>query len=343
MRIFYSWQSDLPNPSNWSLIEDALGEAAKLLSADSQIEIAPTVDRDTLDRAGAVAIADCVFGKIAEADVFVCDVSIIGEADGRKIPNPNVLTELGYAVGVLGWERVLLVCNLHFGDVEVLPFDFRGRSCLKYTNDPGSSDRATARKGLAKLLLSNLKTIAAHAGAGRLPPTRLDLEGQANALGGAWKARKLTKAENLKAINAALGWDSPDLAADAKMVNAFGTTLCHLPRRPCELYCLIVEVAGRTGFSGHSLFCDPEVLWTAVTEAAEHDANELYRWLAVLEQHGLVSHWFDEERRELIVEIKKVGGCELIPELYAFAQKVGIPLSKFLCELDFSGLDEPAT
>jgi sporulation protein YlmC with PRC-barrel domain len=41
----------------------------------------------------------------------------------KRTPNPNVLIELGYAVSAIGWDRIIMVCNTHYGKLEDLPFD----------------------------------------------------------------------------------------------------------------------------------------------------------------------------------------------------------------------------
>src|SRR5258708_6149027 len=73
--IFYSWQSDLPNSTNRSLIQQALENIGKAITADKTIDIDPVIDRDTQGIAGAPDIAKAIFGKIGAADVFVADVS----------------------------------------------------------------------------------------------------------------------------------------------------------------------------------------------------------------------------------------------------------------------------
>ena len=65
-----------------------------------------------------------IYKKIDSADIFVADVTIINpEYTGRKTPNPNVMIELGYAIKALGWQRILLLYNGDYGDVELLAFD----------------------------------------------------------------------------------------------------------------------------------------------------------------------------------------------------------------------------
>jgi hypothetical protein len=56
--------------------------------------------------------------------VFVADLSFVGATpDGKKLPNPNVLIELGFAARSIGWERTILVINNAYGSASDLPFD----------------------------------------------------------------------------------------------------------------------------------------------------------------------------------------------------------------------------
>jgi hypothetical protein len=152
--VFYSWQSDLDPKFNRNLIEDALERVLRAVKRDEAAAIEPVLDRDTSGRPGSPAIADTIFNKIATADVFVADVSIINAgADGRKTPNPNVLLELGYAISQLGWDRILLVENTAFGSPESLPFDLRGRRVVTY-----SSTDATEKSEIRELLRGRLET-----------------------------------------------------------------------------------------------------------------------------------------------------------------------------------------
>ena len=114
--VFYSWQSDLPNRTNRSFIQQALENVAKSIRADDSVNVEPVIDRDTQGVAGSPDIAKTIFHKIAGADVIVADVSLINASQGgRPTPNPNVLLELGYALHALGDERVIMVFNTAFG------------------------------------------------------------------------------------------------------------------------------------------------------------------------------------------------------------------------------------
>jgi hypothetical protein len=70
-KIFYSWQSDLPNSTNRSFIEKALERAAKSIQRDDSIEVEPVIDRDTRNIPGSPDIAVTIFKKIDKSDIFV--------------------------------------------------------------------------------------------------------------------------------------------------------------------------------------------------------------------------------------------------------------------------------
>lgn len=158
--VFYSWQSDLPNSCNRGLIQDALETAAAAIAADETVSIEPVIDRDTKNVPGSPDISSTIFAKIAAADIFVADISIISSTKAKRAtPNPNVLIELGYALKALGHERVILVFNRAFGPIEALPFDLRMRHVLAYEMPEDSSDgRAPERNRLAKQLEDALRT-----------------------------------------------------------------------------------------------------------------------------------------------------------------------------------------
>ncbi len=148
-KVFYSWQSDLPNNTNRSLIESSLNKAAKEIeSEDTDIE--PVIDRDTKGVAGSPNIATTIFDKIKKSHIFVADVSIIGKAGSRPTPNPNVLIELGYGLDTLGHEAMILVFNEAFGKVEDLPFDLRMYRTLTYFCPEDSTDRSEIKKELTR-------------------------------------------------------------------------------------------------------------------------------------------------------------------------------------------------
>ena len=117
--VFFSWASDLPNATNRTLIQNALTDSIKAINKDENVQLEVCLDRDTAGVPGSPPIADTIFDKILNSNLFVCDVSIINqEQEGRKTPNPNVLIELGFAVRHLSWDDIVCVCNTEYGAVE---------------------------------------------------------------------------------------------------------------------------------------------------------------------------------------------------------------------------------
>ncbi len=152
MKIFYSWQSDLPNKTNRTLIEEALSRAAESVRASTAFDIEPVIDRDTRGVPGSPDIASTILQKIEDSDAFVGDVSLVtGGGEGRSSPNPNVLIELGYALRALGPTQVVLVFNEAFGNISDLPFDLRGRRVVPYKLEARSAPKEQ-RAILAKKL-----------------------------------------------------------------------------------------------------------------------------------------------------------------------------------------------
>ena len=148
--IFYSWQSDLPNNSNLSFIENCLALATKKLRLLKPISVELTTDKATREITGSPDITESIFNKISRSSVFIADISIINSSSEnvRKTPNPNVLIELGYAARTLGWEKIICVYNTDYGGFEDLPFDLRNRRIMSYSlKDGNKSDR---KKDVAK-------------------------------------------------------------------------------------------------------------------------------------------------------------------------------------------------
>lgn len=121
--VFYSWQSDLPRDVtnlHRKAIQDAINkyneETTELMQYDDA----------TRDEVGTINILEKIFEKISSCDIFIADVSTINHLSSgeRKVPNPNVCIELGFAASVVGWNRIILIFNDEFGDFKSdLPFD----------------------------------------------------------------------------------------------------------------------------------------------------------------------------------------------------------------------------
>jgi len=155
--IFYSWQSDLPRDSTRDVIRHAASDAIAHLATQLSIEDSPRLDHDTLGDSGTPAIMETIYRKIRQSAVFVADVTPVGQTgpkDGRaakKLSNGNVLIELGYAAATLGWERIVLVMNKHYGSPESLPFDLRYRRFpLTFDLGPNSARREAVLAALGR-------------------------------------------------------------------------------------------------------------------------------------------------------------------------------------------------
>lgn len=135
--VFYAWQSDLDEDVGKKFIRKAAEVAIKSLSRELVLDDSPRLDHDTKDVSGLPVISDTIMRKIDDCAVFLADVSLVAEVidkrdadQGRppkRLPNPNVLIELGYAWARIGWPRLILVMNKRHGDQEQLPFDLRNR------------------------------------------------------------------------------------------------------------------------------------------------------------------------------------------------------------------------
>src|SRR5262245_23802203 len=107
--VFYSWQSDLPKSTTRDVIRTAADLAVKRIASGSHVEEAVRLDSDVHGESGSPAICETIFRKIAHAAVFLGDVTFVDKAaekhgaKPKRLPNPNVLIELGYAAAEIGW------------------------------------------------------------------------------------------------------------------------------------------------------------------------------------------------------------------------------------------------
>lgn len=141
--IFYCWQSDIPGQRE--IIREELLAQAYRLEAENDCHV--EVDEDIRGVAGMIPIADAVLEKIRNADIFVCDISPVAtihrkNEDGydipdieKKMPNSNVMLELGYALRCMHSSRIIALANTrgdkwHDGE---MPFDIFNRQYIKFT------------------------------------------------------------------------------------------------------------------------------------------------------------------------------------------------------------------
>jgi hypothetical protein len=151
LKIFYSWQSDLPNNTNRQFIMTCLEKAMSTIHQNNISITDWSIESDSRGENGTPELASTIFSKIDQSDIFVADISIINQGkDFRRICNPNVLIELGYASSRLGWDRILCVYNLAYGQIEDLPFDIRHRKPLTYIS---------GNKELVKIFTHQLQSI----------------------------------------------------------------------------------------------------------------------------------------------------------------------------------------
>jgi hypothetical protein len=241
---FYSWQSDLEGRSNRNLIEDALTKAAKTLRADDSLRVEPVIDRDTAGAAGAPDIATTIFAKIDMAHAFVADVSFITppapeEPSRKRCPNPNVLFELGFALHRLGWSRIVLVFNEHYGAVNDLPFDLRGKRVITYTSAPEDTDRATPRRLLHDRFVDALRPIAL----APAPPEDTVIDRAISAVSSAQSARRSELRAATADIFSRLATVAPDLAKDTPDTAAFVNGLDAATRAIADYHALAAAAA----------------------------------------------------------------------------------------------------
>lgn len=170
-RVFYSWQSDSPKKTNINAIRKAIKLANKRIAL-KRTELAVIADEATRDTSGSPNIALKILEKIENADVFVADITTITQPGAaRSCPNPNVTYELGYAVGQLGWDRVILLFNEAHGDFPGdLPFDFIQQRASPYSLT--ESDPSSVHGKLAEFLEDAISTIV-----NKNPKTPVELRG----------------------------------------------------------------------------------------------------------------------------------------------------------------------
>lgn len=145
MKIFWSWQSDTPGKTGRHFVRDTIQEAIEALRTAPDVEEPSAgfdresihLDSDRQGVSGSPDLAATIFAKIDAAAVVIADVTPVGRGpariseDGATMPgkalmNPNVAIELGYSLykpGEGGGNRLLMVCNEHYGSRADLPFD----------------------------------------------------------------------------------------------------------------------------------------------------------------------------------------------------------------------------
>ena len=162
--VFFSWQSDRPGRN---FIEKALQSAIDRISQDVKLDEPERnkliLDRDTKNVPGSPSIFETLLRKIANAAIFVADVTFVGKSiDGDLVPNPNVLLEYGYALRALGDNRIIAVMNTAHGKPSELPFDLTAKRYPEgydLPDDASDETRTKVRQSLSKALEGHLRLI----------------------------------------------------------------------------------------------------------------------------------------------------------------------------------------
>lgn len=155
--VFYSWQSNLSRDTNQNGIRIAIKSTFPLVETELE-DLNLVLDEATRGISGSPNIPSQVFEKISNSDIFICDLTPVGESKEKKIANPNVLIELGYAISEIGWERIILLFNTNYGDFpNDLPFDVDRHRATKFKiND--KLDKS-GKNELTKVLVQAIKLI----------------------------------------------------------------------------------------------------------------------------------------------------------------------------------------
>lgn len=159
IRVFFSWQSDSPVKTNSGAIRNALKEAGKGLEIKNP-NVKIVLDEATRDTSGSPNIADKIWEKIDATQIYVADITTVTqEGAERPSANPNVLIELGYAIGQVGWDRIILLFNGSLGKFPGdLPFDIVQNRVSKYFGTLSENDDSW-KKNLKNLMETAIQAV----------------------------------------------------------------------------------------------------------------------------------------------------------------------------------------
>jgi hypothetical protein len=156
VRIFFSWQSDLPQAATTRAIRTALRAAAGELEAEQPVDF--SIEEATSNTPGSPYIPWALAEKIRQADIFVSDITTVARIDnGKSMPNANVTFELGVAAAHIGWSRIIMFFNEALAPLEHLPFDFDRHRISVYAMAEGKEkENAGALRRLARDALASI-------------------------------------------------------------------------------------------------------------------------------------------------------------------------------------------
>ncbi len=149
MRLFFSWQSDIP--TNKNIIRKSLQKICEELDIE--------YTEDTRGEAGGDHVVDVLLRKISNSDIFVGDITIVGKAvNGDPLSNSNVTYELGYAESKLGRSRIIMCMNEEHGTYEDMVFDLGKRMITRFKTQADKMN-ATSQKELTAELKAKIHSI----------------------------------------------------------------------------------------------------------------------------------------------------------------------------------------
>lgn len=129
--VFFSWQSDIPELRSY-LTERLISVIKELEKAYPDKKL--ILDMDTRNCSGSQDIHKVVFKKIYNCSIFIADVSITNVTSiEKKLPNSNVMIELGFAIRSVGWDRIIQLFDEETWKPEQLPFDIRSHEDLVFS------------------------------------------------------------------------------------------------------------------------------------------------------------------------------------------------------------------
>lgn len=124
--VFFSWQSD--TLGNHSAIKSGLEKACKKLSKELDCEVA--YDESLRGELGSPQIESVVARKIHDCDIFLADLTPVVGVNDKRLPNSNVMYELGRAEESHSSEQIVKIANKDDFDVKKLPFDINHSSII---------------------------------------------------------------------------------------------------------------------------------------------------------------------------------------------------------------------
>ncbi len=162
IRIFFSWQSDLPKETTTNAIREALTLAVNEIEHEL-VDIKIFVEEATSNVPGSPDIPATIFDKITLSDIVISDITTINSSstEKSKVANPNVLIELGFALSQVGWERLILLFNEHHGKFpDEVSFDIDRKRIGKFKII--SKTDKSGKGNLKSLLIEAIRLIATH-------------------------------------------------------------------------------------------------------------------------------------------------------------------------------------